>query len=485
MKVLFVTGKLAAPLLRDTLDRARPDFAYDVAVMKITVAALMTPEWIARFLDPPHDTDLILLPGLIRGDPGVLEARCGIRTEKGPPDLRDIPAHFGLADLRREYGEYDVQIIAEINDAPRRTLPEMLGRAAYFADAGADLIDVGCSPGDSFPGLGDVVRALRAGGHRVSVDSFDPDEIRAAVAAGAELVLSVNAANIGLARELDATFVVIPDFDGGLDTLDKNIETLESWDASYIVDPILEPFGYGAAESLHRYYDVRQRYPTAELLMGTANLTELTEADTTGMHALLLGYCQELGIRHVLTTEEIPWARGSVHEIDVARRLMHHAIRHRSLPKHMDPRLVTVKDPEINAYSEKELRSLQAQITDPNYRIFADEARIYVFNSDRFVSGTDISELFAQLDVEEASHAFYLGKELMKARLAISLGKTYRQEAPLSWGYLTPAGEGDEGASDDGASDDARATQREQRLRAQRERADRRRAAARSRQRGS
>jgi hypothetical protein len=40
--------------------------------------------------------------------------------------------------------------------------------------------------------------------------------------------------------------------------------------------------------------------------------------------------------------------------------------------------------------------------------------------------------------VDEASHAFYLGRELMKAKLAITLGKTYRQEGALAWGYLTP-----------------------------------------------
>ena len=37
---------------------------------------------------------------------------------------------------------------------------------------------------------------------RVSVDSFDPDEIRTAVEAGAELVLSVNGSNLEVAREL-------------------------------------------------------------------------------------------------------------------------------------------------------------------------------------------------------------------------------------------------------------------------------------------
>ncbi|MDX6714800.1 MAG: hypothetical protein QOH30_1358, partial [Baekduia sp.] len=53
-RLLFVTGKLAAPALRDTLGRAELPFGYDVAVMKITVAALMTTDWIARRLDVPE-----------------------------------------------------------------------------------------------------------------------------------------------------------------------------------------------------------------------------------------------------------------------------------------------------------------------------------------------------------------------------------------------------------------------------------------------
>ena len=40
--------------------------------------------------------------------------------------------------------------------------------------------------------------------------------------------------------------------------------------------------------------------------------------------------------------------------------------------------------------------------------------------------------------MDEATHAFYLGRELLKAKLAITLGKTYRQEGALAWGYLTP-----------------------------------------------
>jgi dihydropteroate synthase len=208
--------------------------------------------------------------------------------------------------------------------------------------------------------------------------------------------------------------------------------------------------------SLERYAEVRRRWPEAELMMGIGNLTELTAADTTGVNALLVAVCQELGIRAVLTTEVIPWARGAVREIDVARRLMHYATSHRTLPKGVDDRLVTVKDAAVLAYTEDELRALQARITDPNFRIFADRDAITVFNNDRFVRGTDIQAIFAELGVDDPSHAFYLGKELARASLAVTLGKTYRQEGSLSWGYLTPP--------DDAGSEHVRLTQRPTRV---------------------
>src|SRR5437868_3578215 len=117
--------------------------------------------------------------------------------------------------------------------------------------------------------------------------------------------------------------------------------------------------------SLERYAEVRRRYPAAPMLMGIGNLTELTAADTTGVNALLIAMCEELGVRAVLTTEVIPWARGVVREVDIARRLMHHAVARQSLPKGVDDRLVTLKDPTVRAYPEAELRELQARVTDP------------------------------------------------------------------------------------------------------------------------
>jgi dihydropteroate synthase len=440
-RVLFVTGRLAEPALRRTVAEMAPPFAWDVAVMKITVAALMTTPWIARFLTVPPETDLVLIPGLCEGDPGVIAEQVGVAVEKGPKDLRQIPEYFGRAAAARDYGAYDIEIVAEINNAPRLDRAALRAEAEYYRASGADIIDIGCTPGRAFPELAAVVGELVGAGMRVSVDSFDPEEIRTAVGAGAELVLSVNRSNLDVARELAGTatrVVVIPDFGQGIDTLEPSIAALERWGVGYLIDPIIEPIGFGFLRSLERFAEVHRRYPGAGLFMGVGNITELTAADTTGVNALLMAMCEEVGVRAVLTTEVIPWARGAVRELDIARRLMYFAVTQKTLPKGVDDRLVTVKDPAILAYTEAELRELQRAVTDPNFRIFADRDTITVFNNEVFVRGTDIQEIFAQLGVDEPTHAFYLGRELMKAKLAITLGKTYRQEGALQWGYLTP-----------------------------------------------
>ena len=459
-RVLFVTGTLAEPALRRVLAEMAPPFEVEVAVLRITVAALMTTPWIARHLEVPPGTDLVLIPGLCEGEVSVLAARFNVAVEKGPKDLREIPRYFGQKPVALEYGGYSIEILAEINNAPKLAPEAVRSAAEYFRASGADLIDLGCTPGVPFPGLADTVQELRGAGMRVSIDSFDPEEIRRAVEAGAELVLSVNRSNLEVARELGGTgvrVVVIPDFGEGLETLDRSVDTLDRWNVRYLIDPVIEPIGFGFMASLERYAEVHRRYPTSAQLMGVGNITELTSADSAGVNALLLAICEEVGVRAVLTTEVINWARGSVREIDIARRLMHYAVTHRTVPKSVDDRLLTVKDPTLLEYSEAELRELHAAVRDPNFRIFTDRDTITVFNNEIFVRGTDIQAIFSQLAVDEPTHAFYLGRELHKAKLAIALGKSYRQEGSLNWGYLTPP--------DDVKSEHVKLTQRSRKRR--------------------
>jgi dihydropteroate synthase-like protein len=436
----------------------QPPFASDVAMLPITVAALMTTEWIAKHLTVPAGTDLVLIPGLCEGATSAIADHFAVRVEKGPKDLREIPEYFGQAAAREEYGAWDIEIIAEINNAPRLSREAIMREALRFRESGADYIDIGCTPGLAFPELDGVVRDLLSAGLRVSIDTFNAAEIRTAVNAGATLVLSINSSNLDVARELAGRgirVVALPDFGAPLESIAPTLELLSTLEIPFLIDPIIEPIGFGFTASIERYAEARRRWPGAEMMMGVGNITELTAADSTGVNALLIAICQELGIRAVLTTEVIPWAHGSVREIDIARRLMYHAVTNKVVPKRVDDRLVTVKDPRILEYGEAELRELQSRITDPNFRIFTDRDTITVLNRDLFVRGTDIQEIFAQLGVDEATHAFYLGKELAKAKLAITLGKTYRQEGSLSWGYLTPP--------DDVKSEHVRLTQRSRR----------------------
>ncbi len=454
----FVTGRLAEYSLRSVVERLAREvgFDYTIDVLPITVAALMTPAWIAKHLRIDKPPSRVIVPGYCEGDLAPIEAAAGTKVERGPRDLRRLDEMFGRGSKRpADYGGYDIEILAEINHAPRLTLRAILDQAAKYRASGADLIDVGCDPGEPWAGVGECVRVLKAEGHRVSIDSLNPAEIAPAVAAGAELVLSVNASNRDAARDWGCEVVVIPDDFATLGGLDETVERLAAAGIPLRIDPVIEPIGCGFAASLGRYLEVRRRYPDAEMLMGIGNLTELTDADSAGINVLLLGFCEEVGIRSILTTEVINWARTSVRECDLARQLVHYAIRNRVPPKHLEPRLVTLRDEKVVEFGPVALAQLAAQIKDRNYRVFAEGDELHLIGPNLHLADHDPFLIFERLlhpgfggaddrhspQPVDPSHAFYLGFELAKASIALALSKQYRQDEALDWGYLTVAEE--------------------------------------------
>ena len=338
----------------------------------------------------PPGVGRVVLPGHCRGDLTPVIEKAGVEVVLGPEDLRDLPRWLGRAAHRPDdYGAHDIEIIAEINHAPRIGLPAILAEARRFLDEGADRIDLGCDPGGPWGGVGEAVRALIDLGTKVSVDSFDPAEVADAVKAGASLVLSVNASNRDRARDWGVEVVALPDVPGTLDGLDATVEALDRDGVGFRLDPILEPIGFGFAASLGRYLQARTRYPEAPMMMGVGNLTELTDVDSAGVNTLLIGFCQELGIRSVLTTAVINWARSSVREIDLARRLAYHAVTRRTLPKGLEPRLVTLRDPRPHRFGPEALATLARTVKDPNWRLFAEDGRLHAINNALHLEGVD------------------------------------------------------------------------------------------------
>ncbi len=180
----FVTGKLAEQSLHEVLREIAPQvgFRYTVERLPITVAALMTTEWVSSRIHVPDEAEHVILPGYCLGDlEPVRRAAAGRSVELGPRDLRRLPEFFGDSQRRDEYGKYDIEIIAEINHVPSLPLKFVLEEARRLKAEGADVIDLGCEIEGTWSGVAEVVRALKDAGHRVSIDSNNTTEVEAAV----------------------------------------------------------------------------------------------------------------------------------------------------------------------------------------------------------------------------------------------------------------------------------------------------------------
>lgn len=442
--LLFVTGRLAESSLRAVVSALAEQlqFRFEIAVPGTQVAALLHANLLRNRLQIADHVDRVILPGWCQGEIPLLESHFGKPFELGPKNLYDLPEFFGQGKRREvNLDHYSIDIIAEINHATQMPLSSVMAEARSMANAGANLIDVGCVPGESSSRVSEIVSELRSEGLRVSIDSFEQPEVEQAVHAGAELILSCNHSNVDWVTQYGVEVVAIPDTPRDLQSLDRLIERMQSDGATFRLDPIIEPIGMGFTHSLERYIRVRQKYPELPMMMGIGNITELTEVDSAGVNMLLAAVCEELGIQSVLTTQVINWCRTVVKEFDVARRMVHFAVTQQTIPKHIDSSLVMLRDAKVHDPSVESLKSLASALTDANFRVFAQQGTLHLMNRHGHWSGTNPFEIVAQAMAHESNeidpeHAFYLGYELARAEIAGHLGKNYVQDEAMTWGLL-------------------------------------------------
>ncbi len=476
MRILAVTGRLAEREVRKSSDNRA-----DVLVVDEDIAAFITPGKLKKYMHVISKYDLVLVPGIAKGDYSKLEKEAGVKIRLGPihavdlgyvlDAIKDIELSHSIPACRllrkemrdstirkfdeirgksREYfkiGDVAIKssppvIIAEIVNAVELEEEDLLAHAKYFTSQGAEIIDVGV-PVDAKPeDAGLIVRTLVKSGFTVSIDSHNPDVIGEAIRNGSSLVLSITEKNIDLLEEIikrDAGAVVL--------STGKEVEELirlikkvrESGLEKMIADPILDPPLLGMCKSLERYLRFRKEFPDIPLLMGAGNVTELIDADSLGINAILSALAVEMGVSAILTTEFSHKARGSVKELRDGIIMAAVAKERNSPPKDLGVDLLFLKEktrrpqgklPDSYVLAEPSTRFIRDPAGD--FRIWITESDIVVSHQKMNIVGKDaksiIDTIIAHGLVSRLEHAGYLGRELMKAEIALKLGRSYLQD---------------------------------------------------------
>jgi dihydropteroate synthase-like protein len=531
MKILLVTGRLAESVVFESASQQNVvDFS--VRALPISVAALLTPEYISNELkdEDLSGYDLVVVPGMVRGDTSIIEKAVGVPVFKGTKYASDLPVlleALGGIDLSRVVAadtilakhlrdktiailqnaekpdrsvaekpwnmvigentgkrlfvgrDFPMRVIAEILDAPSLGNEEVLKKAIYYVESGAQIIDVGMLAGEPRPDDARRIVALLRDKLRVpiSIDSLNLEDIEAGVRSGADMVLSLNSSNLEKIncdyKMSDVAVVVIPDRKESIRqttsdesvrdrvaSLEKNIEKASQLGfkkiiADLIMDPLVSP---GIISSLVATRIFSGKQSNIPLIFGVGNVTELIDADSTGVNATVAGIAQELNAALLLTTEGSTKTRGAVRELATASSIMYLAKRRDSPPKDLGIDLLRLKEKrrrdvpyDRSLEKDENITKLEAKrggepVADKKgyFKISLDQdgGKIVVshFKGERgeldiVVKGsepTEVRDTLIRLGLlSTLEHAYYLGMEIEKAYIGSQINRSYYQDEEL------------------------------------------------------
>lgn len=517
MNVLLITGKLAEDIVKSYAKES--SVKTKVVALKIPVAAFLTPETIVEALKKINikSFDMILVPGLVRGDTAIISNAFGTPAFKGPRYAADLPTVLEslekvklstvvpACDLLREIltekamqelekveqnrnellkkpgsmlikdlavGKmFPMRVMAEIVDAALMEDYEIQRLAKHFVGLGANIIDVGMLAGKSSPAVAKrIVKVVKAVVDvPVSIDTLDPEEIKAAVSAGADLILSADAGNIekiaSFAKNIPVVVIPTNQSEGYFPKkAQERVQLLEELIAKakklgftkVLGDLILEPSN--VLESFIAFREFADRNPDVPLFVGVSNVTELFDADSVGLNALLARLSSEVDASIILATEKSTKAKGTVREEVAASKMMFLAKKRGSVPKDLGVDLLVLKDKrsrEEQYNGELELKSNVIVAGEETEPVVLETEGMFKIGVDRkeetivamqfttlemdkpfnIIKGKTAESVYAKIIqlglVTRLDHAAYLGSELAKAGVALKTGKEYIQDKPL------------------------------------------------------
>ncbi len=470
MRILLPTGRITEEAVR----KAATGFDATIVVTG-ELASFLTPHQL-RSLITAGSYDLAITSGMCTASFYQVEEETGVPIYRGPrhaADLRmildmldsielsrDIPADDLLTSIRKKEaieqvkrledeatceftirgvkigGRSRMKVLAEIMDAHHE--PDIRERVIrYFAD-GADIVDLGfgfdASPEDIrrvFAAVADLPGPLAA-------DTQDPDLIRASLPR-ADLILSLHTGNIREAgrkvAQAGAAAVIVP-HDHSLG--EAITAATKAGLSRLIADPLLQPAGSGLVESLAGFSDFG-----CPLFFGAGNVTELIDADSIGVNALLAAMAHELHASVIFCSEHSDKTRGAIREMRKATEMML-LTGQRPYPKDLGIDLFSIKEkrrrrePPLEYTSVTEADQMPDEIRyDPrgNFRIGIEDGWIIAVRNGTAVRGRRWQDVLYTLLRQDAvsllDHAGYLGRELYKAELAIRFDRSFEQDGPF------------------------------------------------------
>ncbi|MGA9098261.1 MAG: dihydropteroate synthase-like protein, partial [Methanotrichaceae archaeon] len=322
---------------------------------------------------------------------------------------------------------------------------DIVRKIRYYKDQGADMIDLGL-PLDAEPSdVAAVVKNARSATDLpISVDAVRSDLLLAGALAGADLILSLNGESlplVGSAIASTGTIAVVIPGPGQL-SMEDNLTASQALGIKSIADPVLSPPLQGLAASLQGYIRFREGHPDVPLFFGAGNVTELMDADSQGVNALLAALGVEVGASILFTPEYSPKARGSISELRTAADMMQLAAKRMTPPKDLGIDLLVLKEKrrrfeEVMPDDFVEASKLHEYEPDPggSFRIFVADGKVVAEHAKARVIGTNAKDILNTLIdrklISRLDHAGYLGRELEKAELAMRLGRDFVQDEPL------------------------------------------------------
>lgn len=470
MKILLPTGRTTEEIVRQAA------CGYDAEVIVTgEIASFLTPKALRNIL-LSGSYDLVITSGMCTASFQEVEEETNVPIYRGPrhaadlrmvlslfgsiPLSRNVPADDLITQVRKEEailklhareeeagaafalrgvkigGESRMKVLAEIMDAHRR--PCIRDDVIRLFTQGADIVDLGFGFDATASDVSRVFSLIEDISGPLAIDSQNPDLIGAALFR-ADLVLSLHHDNIEEAGPLlvaqGIAAVIVPSGS----TVQEAINEAETMGITKIIaDPLLQPAGSGLVRSLAGFHDISR-----PVFFGAGNVTELIDADSPGVNALLAAMAHELHAAVIFCSEHSDKTRGAVSEMRRATEMMH-LCGERPYPKDLGIDLLCIKEKRRRREPPLEYHTLiQAELMpdtleyDPrgNFRIGIEDEWIVAVRNGTAIRGRrwqDVLNTIIKSDgVSLLDHAGYLGRELYKAELAIRFGRSFEQDGPF------------------------------------------------------